>query len=85
MEKIEISRKKFTENLETCFNLIENGTQIILKWGKNRVFITPASDDDTDYFTPRMIERIKHSERQAGEGKIKTIHNRQELKALLGL
>jgi hypothetical protein len=85
MEQVEISRKKFTENLETCFNLIENGTQIVLKWGKNKVFITPAVDNDTDYFSTRMIERIKHSEQQAAEGKVKTIHNRQELKALLGL
>jgi hypothetical protein len=85
MERIEISRKKFTENLESCFNLIENGTQIILKWGKNRVFMTPAVDDDPDCFTPHMIERIKHSEQQASEGKVKTIGSRDELKSLLGL
>jgi hypothetical protein len=89
MERVEISRKRFTENPETCFNMIENGTQIVLKWGKKRIVMTAENDDDDDdddnYFTDSMIRRIKHSEQQSIDGQIKNIHNKEELKTLLGL
>jgi transcription termination factor Rho len=86
MERVEISQKKFAENLENYFNLVEKGTQIVLKRRKTKILITQVIDDDDDnYFTPSMIRRIKHSEQQAVEGQVKTIHNGEELKTLLGL
>jgi hypothetical protein len=45
MERVEISRKRFTENLEACFNMIENGTQIVLKWGKKKIVVMEEKDD----------------------------------------
>jgi hypothetical protein len=69
METIVITRKKFVENLETYFKLIENGKQVVLKWGKNKAFVTPAVDEDA-FFTPQMIEEIKESLDQADKGNV---------------
>jgi hypothetical protein len=83
METIEITRKKFTENLEMYFKMIESGTQVVLTWEKNKASVTPIPDDDA-CFTPEALERIKQSMAQikAGQG-IKLTKEKQ--KELLGL
>ncbi|OAV69209.1 hypothetical protein Barb4_01805 [Bacteroidales bacterium Barb4] len=51
METIVISRRKFTGNFDTYFKKVEEGAQLVLKWGNKQTVISPAEDvrDDTAY------------------------------------
>ncbi|MDR3140618.1 MAG: hypothetical protein LBU37_02655 [Tannerellaceae bacterium] len=70
METIRITRKKFTENMEACFKMIEKGNQIIITWGENKALISPAEqeEDDTIYTHREWENAIEESLAQYKSG-----------------
>ncbi|OAV63925.1 hypothetical protein Barb6_03463 [Bacteroidales bacterium Barb6] len=75
METIVISRRKFTGNFDTYFKKIEEGAQIILKWGDNKqAMIVPAKEakDDTCYTREEWDAKIEKSWQEYKAGNVAT-------------
>jgi hypothetical protein len=86
METIVISRKKFTGNLDTYFKKIENGAQLVLKWGNKQTVLSPAEEvkDDTCYTKEEFEAMLARSfaQEEAGLGKVLTDERWKELSGL---
>jgi antitoxin YefM len=79
-----ISSREFREKQVEYMDRADNGVQIIVQRGKNKVYsITPITEDDL-YFTSKMLAKIEVSIAQADEGKTTTVRVNEELKQFLG-
>ena len=80
-----ISSREFRQNQKEYFDRVDKGEQIIVQRGKDKAYIlTPVSEDDM-YFTGEMVEKIKQSMQEIGNGESLTISTAQEVNELLGL
>jgi hypothetical protein len=67
------------------FDLIDKNEQVIIQRGKNKAYaLTPITEEDRYFSDPQIIERIKHSMKQADNGQI-TIMTKVQRKEMLGL
>ncbi|OAV68009.1 hypothetical protein Barb6_02191 [Bacteroidales bacterium Barb6] len=86
METIVVSRRKFTGNFDTYFKKIEEGAQLILKWGNKQTIISPAEavKDDTAYTKEEFEAMLAQSmaEAKAGNCKVLTEERWKELSGL---
>ncbi|MDR0574736.1 MAG: hypothetical protein LBG96_12025 [Tannerella sp.] len=80
MERIEISQKKFIENPENYFNMVEKGTLVVLKRGKARILIMSEEDDadreaskQVSPYKKEYVDIIKQAEEDIKSGKGKTM------------
>jgi hypothetical protein len=78
MGVLKIMNEQFREKQESYPELVDGGTQIVLKRGKKRYMLTSVDDEDL-YFTPEMREKIDCSLQQAGEGNVTRIRSKEEL------
>ena len=80
-----ISSREFRQNQRKYFDKADQGEQIIVQRGKDKSYaLTPIGQDDI-YFDAKMIERIKNSMQQVGNGEYIEISSSEEIKHLLGL
>jgi len=80
-----VSTREFRSNQSMYFDLIDKNEQVIIQRGKNKAYaLTPITDDDRYFSDPQIIERIKHSMKQADNGQI-TIMTKVQRKEMLGL
>ncbi|OAV67073.1 hypothetical protein Barb4_02619 [Bacteroidales bacterium Barb4] len=86
METIVVSRRKFTGNFDTYFKKIEEGAQLILKWGNKQTIIPPAEaiKDDTAYTKEEWDAKIAASIAQVEAGDY-IVLTKEKRKELLGL
>ncbi|OAV69127.1 hypothetical protein Barb6XT_00625 [Bacteroidales bacterium Barb6XT] len=86
METIVVSRRKFTGNFDTYFKKIEEGAQLILKWGNKQTIIPPAEaiKDDTAYTKEEFEAMLAESlaDKEAGHVVEWTEELRKELAGL---
>lgn len=80
-----VSTREFRAKQSMYFDLVDKHEQVIVQRGKNKSYaLTPITDDDKYFSDPKIIERIKHSMKQADNGQI-TIMTKAQQKEMLGL
>jgi antitoxin YefM len=80
-----VSTREFRAKQSMYFDLVDNHEQVIVQRGKNKSYaLTPITDDDRYFSDPQIIERIKHSMKQAdnGEGVVVTKENQRKFLGL---
>ncbi|MDR3227528.1 MAG: prevent-host-death protein [Prevotellaceae bacterium] len=83
---VEVTGREFRAKQKVFLDLTDNGTQVVIRRGKNKAYvITPMKKDDDyeRYFTPAMLAKIDESLKQAAEGKVIKTKSTEELLALL--
>jgi len=80
-----VSTREFRNHQRKYLDMIDRNEQVIVQRGRDKSYVvTPITDDDKYFSDPQIIERIKHSIKQADNGEI-TIMTKAQRKEMLGL
>lgn len=80
-----ISSREFREKQKMYFDLVDKDEQVIVQRGKNKAYtLTPITDTDRYFSDPEIIKQIKHSMKQAEQGKVTRVE-KKDISSLLGL
>lgn len=83
---IEVTSKEFREKQAGILELADRGERvIIIKRRRKPAYTLVPVDDDAAYFTPKMLEKIDRSLKQAEAGDVKRISSIEEIDRFLGL
>ncbi|MDR2126899.1 MAG: prevent-host-death protein [Prevotellaceae bacterium] len=81
-----ISSREFREKQQIYLDKIDEGIEILIQRGKNKVYkIVAVTDDDTLMSKEEFFAKIDRSMQQVKEGKVKSIKSIEELDIFLGL
>lgn len=79
-----ISSREFRDNQKSYLDQVDAGAEILIRRGKNRSYkVVPVTGDDSLMSKEAYFAKLDRSLRQAKEGKVRTVHSREELLAYL--
>lgn len=79
MAVLQVTVKEFKEKQRSFLDLVDKGTQIVIRRGKKKSYTITAVEDEDMFFTSEMLVKIDLSIQEAKEGKVKTFSTKEEL------
>ena len=83
MAVLEITSRQFRDNQKSYFDLVDSGSQVVIRRRSRQAYALTPIDNGDLYFTPEMEAKIERAMQQIERGECTTLRTKEEIRQYL--